>query len=199
MASEIRVSYEAVRQQVAAMRSEGWLERSVPRPESSGVGRPRAAYRLTAAGEHCFPKHYDFLSVALIDGILARSGPEGLREILADLADAKSREWEPRLEGLTLEEKLESLRDLYLPADPYTSVEKNGDGDLRLVERNCPFYNVARQRPALCSLSVSTLERLLGYRVEREERFQAGHGRCVFRVRTDRPLAEAPFRFEDRG
>ena len=51
-------------------------------------------------------------------------------------------------------------------------------------------------QPALCSLSIETLERLLGHPVVREERFQAGHGRCVFRVRLDKPLPRKGFRFE---
>jgi predicted ArsR family transcriptional regulator len=54
-------------------------------------------------------------------------------------------------------------------------------------ERNCPFLNVARAHPAICSVSVNTLERLLGFRVIREQRFQAGDGRCVFRVQLDQP------------
>ncbi len=56
-----------------------------------------------------------------------------------------------------------------------------------LIERNCPFLYVAQKHPAICSVSVNTLERLLGYKVVREQRFQAGHGRCVFRVKLDEP------------
>jgi predicted ArsR family transcriptional regulator len=56
-----------------------------------------------------------------------------------------------------------------------------------LIERNCPFLKVAQAHPAVCSVSVNTLERLLGFRVVREQRFQSRHGRCVFRLRLDQP------------
>ena len=51
-----------------------------------------------------------------------------------------------------------------------------------LIERNCPFLDVANRRPALCSVTVNTLSRLLGRRVERVRTFQNGHGRCAFRI-----------------
>ena len=203
IAHELRVSYETVRLQVGQMRAEGWLEPHVERrTDSSGsspsAGRPVSRYYLTAAGEHLFPKHYDVLSVALIDAVIDKMGTEGLAHILKNLTEARVSQWEPVLEGLTLEEKIEALKGIYLEEDPFTEVEKSESGELRLVERNCPFLNVALERPALCSLTVSTLTRLLGFKVVREKRFQAGDGRCVFRVLTDRPIGpdHASFSFE---
>lgn len=66
---------------------------------------------------------------------------------------------------------------------------------LSLIEHNCPFFNVAKRRPVLCSVTVSMLTRLLGYRVVREERFQNGDGRCVFRVLLDQPIDDSSFKF----
>lgn len=189
LAQELEVSYETVRQQVAGMKSEGWLE---PRLERSAtVGRPTSRYRLTAAGEHLFPKHYDVLAQELLDGVVALFGHDGLRALLEHLSERRVRHWRPRLEGLSLRDKLEALRGVYLEDDPFTSVEEGEGGELRLIERNCPFLHVASERPALCSLTVSTLARLLGRRVVREERFQNGDGRCVFRVLSERLVADA--------
>lgn len=203
IAQELGVSYETVRLQVGQMRSEGWLEPHVERRAdgaraSPSAGRPLSRYYLTAAGEHLFPKHYDALSVALIDAVIDRLGTEGLAHILQNLTEARVSRWGPVLEGLTLEEKIEALKGIYLEEDPFTSVEKSTSGELRLVERNCPFLNVALERPALCSLTVSTLTRLLGFKVVREKRFQAGDGRCVFRILTDHPIGPdpPPFTFE---
>ena len=60
----------------------------------------------------------------------------------------------------------------------------------RVIERNCPYLNAAMKRPALCSVTVNSLTRLLGVRVDREERFQNGDGRCVFRVYADEPVRQ---------
>ena len=52
-------------------------------------------------------------------------------------------------------------------------------------------------RPMLCSVSVNSLQRLLGVRVEREEKFQSGDGRCVFHVFKEEPVEEnAEFQLE---
>ena len=66
-------------------------------------------------------------------------------------------------------------------------VETTRDG-YRLVERNCPYYNVAMENASLCDVSVDVLSRLFGVRVEREETFQNGDGRCAFRVFANQPL-----------
>lgn len=199
LADELRVSYEAVRQQVAQLRRERWIDKRSEHRPKRGAGRPKALYRLTAAGDHLFPKHYDLLSIELIDALIERFGLEGLRRVLKDLTDSRVGEWAPRLAGLSLEEKIHALTGIYLAEDPFMAAETGDDGELRLIEHNCPFLNVAEKRPALCSLTVSTLTRLLGYRVVREERFQWGDGRCVFRLQRHRPVSpdDPGFHFED--
>lgn len=188
LAEELRVSYEAVRQQITQLHREGWLQKRIDRGgERRRVGRPEARYRLTPAGDHLFPKHYDLLTVAMMDAVQARFGSDGLHEVLGELADARVGEWLPRLEGLDLEDRLEMLRGIYFEDDPFVSVERRDDGELRLIERNCPFLNVATERPALCSLTVASLSRLLGRGVVREERFQNGDGRCTFRILDECP------------
>ena len=72
--------------------------------------------------------------------------------------------------------------------------EKTEDG-YRLIERNCPFYNTAMRRPNLCSISVNALTRVLGVRVFREEKFQEGAGRCVFRVMANEPVDTESLQF----
>ncbi|MFL5425877.1 MAG: hypothetical protein ACJ783_12635, partial [Myxococcales bacterium] len=88
-----------------------------------------------------------------------------------------------------LHEKLQALTAMYDAQGAYAHVE-DGQNGLRLVEQNCPYLNVANQRPVICSISVALLSQLLGVEVVREERFQDGDGRCVFRVYEDRPLRD---------
>lgn len=187
IAKLLGVTYEAGRLQLLALEKEGWVAKHTERPARAGVGRPLGRYRLSAAGEHLFPKHYDELAVQLIDTVAAKLGDAALTQVLASLTDARVRQWQPLLEGFTLEQRLDALKAVYLENDPFMSVEMR-DGELRLIERNCPFLNVAQRRPGLCSVTVSTLARVLGMRVVREERFQSGDERCVFRVLRDEAI-----------
>jgi predicted ArsR family transcriptional regulator len=194
LASHAGVTYEAVRQQLRALEADGFVAKRKEPAMSRSVGRPTSRFALTPAGDHFFAKRYDALAVELIDTASAVLGPEALTQLLATLTEERVRAWAPRLEGLSLEERLTALRDIYLDDDPFTTVE-HGEGGPRLIERNCPYLNVASRRPALCSVTVSTLIRLLGAEVVRDERFQEGDGRCVFRVLTDRPVDPEAFVF----
>ncbi len=194
LAERLAISYEAVRLHIKQLEGNGLVERS-KRPNPSGPGRPLRYYRLSADGEHLFPKNYDELAISLIDAIGGALGEGALRQVLAALSDTQARRWESRLAGMSLPERLEELKGIYIEGDPFTEVATD-NGRLQLVERNCPYLNVAARRPALCSLTVSLLSRLLGHRVTRVRRFQDGDGRCVFHVHLDQPIDSDEFRFE---
>jgi predicted ArsR family transcriptional regulator len=189
LAERLGMSGEAVRQQLVQLQREGWIEAVRERGPARHSGRPPTRYRLSQAGDHVFPKHYDSLTIAVLDAVAGELGPAALERILATLTETRARQWEPRLAGKSLRERVEALRGLYDGEDPFMEVEEVAGG-FRLVEHNCPFLNVALERPALCSVTVSLLSRLLGVTVVREHRFQNGDGRCSFRVIQDRPRSE---------
>jgi predicted ArsR family transcriptional regulator len=190
VAAHFGITHEGARKQLVRMEADGWLAR---RPSLEGVGRPKDGYTVAPAGEQLLPKAYDKLSLAMLSQL--REGPAGLRETLAGLARRQIEAWSPKLEGKDTRGKLEALSEIYAEEDPFVSLEIS-EKEARLTERNCPFLNVAMEHPALCSLTVNTLEGLLGHPVIREEKFQAGHGRCVFRVLLDRKLPEKTFTLE---
>jgi predicted ArsR family transcriptional regulator len=195
LAEELQLTGEAVRQQLLQLQREGWIEAKITRGlDRLRTGRPATSYNLSEAGDHLFPKHYDALNVALIDAMTEELGPEATLRVLRHVAEEKIAANEPAVRDLPLGERVRVLRDWYLDSDPYMETEE-AEGGYRLIERNCPFFNTAMRRPALCSVSVNALTRLLGVRVRREEKFQNGNGRCVFRVYADEPIDSAKWEF----
>ena len=187
---------EAVRQQLLQLRQEEWVESIVDRDSVRGrTGRPATLYRLTPAGEHLFPKHYDSFAVFLLDAIDEELGSDVAMRVLDRVATDRAAVLAQAIEGHTLEEKLAIVKGWYFEDDPYMDFESSGD-DYILIERNCPYYNMAMRRPAVCSVSVNALSRLLGVRVAREEKFQAGDGRCVFHVYPQEPVSNGRFVME---
>ena len=130
--------------------------------------------------------------VTVIHAIADTFGPDAPREIWTAIANRRVRGWDHLSSVTKLEERVEALHDLYARDDNYARVERHEDG-YDVVELNCPFLNVALEHPALCSTSVNMLTRVLGRRVLREERFQDGAGRCVFRVYADEIDATTTF------
>ncbi|HVZ79806.1 MAG TPA: DNA-binding protein [bacterium] len=195
LAHEMKVTKEAVRQQLLGLHRQGWVEKEVLREAKVRSGRPTVRYGLTPLGDHFFPKDYDALAAELLETIGRRLGPPALRRLLSDMTETRVRKWRPVLEGKPLRDKVNCLKDLYLEKDPFLSVTETADG-FRMVEGNCPFLNVASRQPALCSVSVSVLTQLLGVKVVREERFQSGDGRCVFHVYKHKPVKNRPASFQ---
>lgn len=196
LAQHLGLTSEAVRQQLLQLRQEGWVEAAVDREAARGrTGRPSSLYRLTAAGEHLFPKLYDTLAVAIIDAVGEELGSDSAVRVLERVSNDRVAALAPSVEGRPLEEKLGALKGWYFEDDPYMEFERDGD-DYVLIERNCPYYNTAMHRPALCSVSVNALTCLLGVRVARQEKFQNGDGRCVFHVFVNEPVTNARFALE---
>jgi predicted ArsR family transcriptional regulator len=194
LAESLQLTGEAIRQQLLQLQREGWVELAPGRASRTGTGRPATTYRLTEAGDHLFPKHYGVLSVLMIDALAEELGIDALLRVLARLTDERVAAMEPLVRDLPLLERLVALKSWYLEDDPYMTAEQR-DGEIRLVERNCPFLHTALSRPALCSVSVNALTRLLGVRVRREQTFQNGDGRCVFRVRAEEPIDPSTWTF----
>lgn len=192
LADRLNLTREAVRQHLATLQEEGWIQR-VGRLKSLSQGRPAAVFALTPAGDHLFPKFYDSLSLEFLDTLADNFGKEAVRTLLTALTDKQVARWETKLRGLSLPERIGALTGIYFEQDPYTHVEQDERGYL-LVERNCPYLNLALQRPQLCSVTLATLSRLLGVRVRREAKFQEGDRHCAFRVLADQPL-EPDYRF----
>ena len=192
VAEQLGMTRENARQQLQLLEQEGWIARSERTVE--GAGRPAVGFRITPAGDHLFPKNYDQLSMTLVDAVAEQLGPEALVKLLSAITEQQVRHWEPKLAGLSLAERIKALKDIYVEDDPHTSMRHDQKGYV-LVERNCPFLNVAMRRPQLCAITVNTLTRLLGVKVIREERFQAGDKRCVFRVLEDQPIDPAHYAF----
>ena len=196
LAAELQLTGEAVRQQLLQLQREGWIEAKIAREQERGrTGRPATRYSLTEAGDHLFPKNYDLLNVTMIDAIVGELGHDAAVRVLRRVCDERVTAAEGQVLGRPLEERVNVLKGLYFESDPYMDVEPASDG-FYLVERNCPYYNTAMRRPILCNVSINALTRLLGVRVEREERFQNGDGRCVFLVHTDEPVDEETWEFK---
>lgn len=187
---------EAVRQQLLQLQRDGWVEtRMSRRGEPARTGRPATTYRLSQSGDHLFPKHYAELNVLMIDTVAGEFGEGAVVKMLERLADERVAAVEPSVRGLPLGEKVAAMKSWYLADDPFMDPGADDNG-WRLVERNCPFLSTALRRPMLCSITVNALSRVLGNRVVREEKFQNGDGRCIFRVLEDEPVDAATYPFQ---
>lgn len=173
------LTHEGTRKHIQHLQRAGWVADCGGGEEVTGsAGRRAVRYCLTQAGDHFFAKNYDDLLMALLD---AADGRDELVPLLSLFTDERVAALEPAMKGQPLPRRAAALRNIYLDEDPFVELGRDG-ADHLLIERNCPYLNVALQRQAICSTTVSTLRRLTEREVVREKRFQDGDGCCVFRI-----------------
>ncbi len=186
IAEALDVTHEAARKHVVDLQRSGWIGSDCSEEaeqRDAAIGRPPVRYCLTPAGDHFFPKRYPRLLITVLDAMREERGERAVTATLARITDERVAGLEDRSKTLSLPRAMNVLRDIYAKDDPFTRVERRGD-DYVLIERNCPYLDVALERPEICSTTVSALRRLTGCEVVRERRFQDGDERCEFRVRT---------------
>lgn len=184
LARELAISGMGVRRHLATLTAAGLVEQS-PCAPAEGPGRPPAGWRLSPAGMEMFPRRYDALALDLLDdlsaeeaaGALGRRNDKHVAQYQAALADCS-----------TLEAQVAELARLRDQAG-YLAEWSHGDDDVFvLTENNCAVHRVAEHHPAVCSMELSLLRRVLGPDVEvnRVSHAMSGDAVCSYCIRTRR-------------
>ncbi len=142
LSHELGLAGATVRRHLDVLMRDSYVSASQVR---GGAGRPRYAFSITEAGAELFPHHYVRLTRRLIDEIVSlgpeetsgRQGAELADLIFEKMADRLAREYAPRIEGRTIEERVRATATLL--ADEGLDFEVLSDEQgLRLLGRGCP-------------------------------------------------------------
>ncbi|MFL9880866.1 transcriptional regulator [Herbaspirillum rhizosphaerae] len=182
LAQELAMTAEAARLQVQKLLAEDLIKGA--QEVSSGAGRPKQNWELSAAGHARFPDSHAYLTVQLIGSIRQLFGEEGLDRLIAQ------REGEMRSDYLRacqsqsgIPKKLETLAGLRAAEGYMARVEKQGK-DWLLIEDHCPICAAAQSCQGFCRSELQLFQEVIGAEasVTREEHLLAGARRCVYRI-----------------
>jgi len=179
LARFLGIQESAARGHLDRLEERGWV---IPSFRREGVGRPRKRYTLTALGQEQFPKKYDLMVDAIVDGLLAHEGEGYVSAVLAEagerVAHVVSQDLRP---GQNAEEKAHNLVTLLNRLGFRSRIERTSEGKLRVVRSNCVFRHSALAHPfLLCDVFDKHLtEALLGeVGVDLEDSIGRGGLRC---------------------
>jgi predicted ArsR family transcriptional regulator len=179
LAHLLGIQESAARGHLDRLEERGWV---VPAFRREGVGRPRKRYTLTALGQEQFPKKYDLMVDAIVDGLLAHEGEGYVSAVLAEAGERVARDVARDLApGKDPEEKAHNLVTLLNRLGFRSRVERTPDGKLRILRSNCVFRHSALSHPfLLCDVFDKHLtETLLGEAgVDLEDSIGRGGLRC---------------------
>lgn len=179
LAQVFGLSPNAIRQQLVVLERDGLVvEQSVRR----GPTKPTHEFSLTSAGEKLFPHHYDKMLSAVLRELRAQYGESGVAAVFDGIskrtvAKARRRVTAPDTEG-KLGQLTEVLREGGVVAD-YNLI----DGGYELHEHNCPYSEVAKENPEVCSVIHQVLEETIGGSHVQTESLATGGSECTFELK----------------
>ena len=173
----ISISHISVRHHLAALQAEGLVTASEVR---HGVGRPHLAYSLTeAAIERAPAPQYVRLSGRLLDELKASMPPDGIEAMFTRMAEGIVAEYAAKLEGKSLEEKMELLVEM-LGAEGFTARWNRTGETISLSEYNCPYLRLGQKHPEVCAIDQTLISQVLAANVEKTTCVLDGAGHCVY-------------------
>lgn len=175
------LSPNAIRQQLVVLERDGLVvEKSVRR----GRTKPTYEFSLTSDGEKLFPQQYDKMLGAVLREVKEQFGEEGVSKVFDGIAKrtvakAKARVTAPDTHG-KVAQLAEVLREGGVVAE-YSLI----DGGYALHEHNCPYSEVVKDHPQVCSVIHQVLDETVGGRHVQTESLATGGTQCRFEVKAN--------------
>lgn len=180
---ELGSTGEAARQQLIKLAEDGLVESE---SQSSGVGRPKQLWRLTAAAQSRFPDTHAALTLQILATLRQTLGENALDQVIA------GREAETRTQYLAATQNMADLRARVaelarLRRDEGYMAEwrEEEDGSFILAENHCPICAAATFCQGFCRSELAIFREVLGPNadISREEHIPSGGRRCTYRIR----------------
>ena len=181
IAKVLNVTVEAVRQQMAKLQAEGWVDAE---SRSSGRGRPTQIWRLTGEGHRRFPDTHAEMTVQMISAVIRVFGNTGMDQLIAAREDTMRANYAEALRGArSLQTRLERLADIRSREGYMAEFRPEGDGFL-FIENHCPICTAAQACTGFCRSELQLFDAVLGpdVSVSRVEHVLAGARRCAYQV-----------------
>jgi DeoR family suf operon transcriptional repressor len=183
LAESLAISTVSVRHHLSNLMAEGLIRSQEVR---HGVGRPHLAYTLTEAALERFPAKYMRLSGRLLDELKASLPPQALEEMFTRMAEGMVAEYQTRLQGRTLEEKMDLLMEL-LGTEGFMARWNHTGETISLTEYNCPYLHLGQRHPEVCAIDQTVIRQVLNANVEKTTCVLNGGDHCVFVITPEKP------------
>lgn len=187
LADAVGINPISVRHHLTNLQVEGLV---AAEEERHGVGRPRLVYFLTEAGLERFPTRYLRLTTRLLSQIKEKLPHSLVGEIFADVAQDLAAQHVEQLRGLSLEERLDTVKDVLADEGFVIEWEKNGQEYL-IHEISCPYLQVGQNHPEVCNVDRTLISNMLAVPAEKVRCVLNGDSHCTYVIQASSvPVAE---------
>jgi DeoR family transcriptional regulator, suf operon transcriptional repressor len=178
LAETVGINPISIRHHITHLMAEGLVD-SVD--ERHGVGRPRRIYFLTEAGVEQFPTRYVKLIIRLLKQLKENMPGDLVKELFKQMAEDLANEMAvgSKLDGLSIEERLEIVRQFLHQEGFLINWEKHGD-TYYIHEASCPYYHVGQDHPEVCSVDEVIISTFLSQPTSKTKCILNGDTTCTF-------------------
>lgn len=176
LAETVGINAISVRHHITSLQADNLIEAE---EERHGVGRPRLVYSLTEKGLERFPTRYLRLTNRLLDQMKEAMPPAAINNLFTSMASEIASDYTQQVKNMTVEEKLEFIKDLL--AQEGFSVEWEHQGKEYLIhEITCPYYHVGQAHPEVCSVDQTLISEVLSIPAQKINCVLRGDTHCTY-------------------
>jgi predicted ArsR family transcriptional regulator len=180
LAEHFNLSPNAIRQQLVVLERDGLVvEKSVRR----GRTKPTYEFSLTADGEKLFPQQYDKMLGAVLREVKEQFGEAGVTKVFEGIAKRTVAKTKARLTAPDTQGKVAQLAEVLREAGVVAEYSLI-DGGYALYEHNCPYSEVVKDHPQVCSVIHQVLDENVGTHHVQTESIATGGTQCRFEVKS---------------
>lgn len=172
LVSALNVSANAVRQHLAALERDQFIER---RQAETSRGRPQHLYTLTNEGKEAFPRQYRELAENLIIELADLLGEDQLADAMQRMGQRTAQQ---ATNGKTL--SIQQTAGFMHQVGYEASTQNDSQGNEEIVAMNCVFHQLAEQHASVCEFDLALMGKATGMEVEHRECMVRGGQFCRF-------------------
>jgi predicted ArsR family transcriptional regulator len=178
LAEAVGINPISVRHHLTNLQMEGLVE---AQEERHGVGRPRLTYALTEHGMERFPTRYLRLTSRLLDQLKSSLPQPMVSKLFAEMATSLAEEYAEQMQGLSMEERLDLIREL-LAEEGFTVEWEKTEGQYRIHEITCPYLQIGQHHPEVCTVDQTLISKMLAVPAEKVQCILDGSAHCTYVV-----------------
>ena len=178
LAEAVGINPISVRHHLTNLQMEGLVD---AQEERHGVGRPRLVYVLTEEGMERFPTRYLRLTTRLLAQMKESMPQPMVSKLFTQVAEDLAAEYTEQLKGLSMEERLETVKTLLAEEGFTVEWEKIEDG-YRIHEITCPYLQIGQNHPEVCTVDQTLISRMLAVPANKVECILSGNAHCTYVV-----------------
>ena len=144
-----------------------------------GVGRPRQVYSLSERGQERFPTRYLQLTSRLLDQIKESLPGPVVNNLFLQMANEMAADSVDKVKSMTLEQKLEEIKELLAQEGFSVEWEQHGD-EYHINEIACPYYHIGQLHPEVCTVDQTLISTVLAIPVEKINCVLHGDAHCTY-------------------